>query len=87
MRANKFAGETAVKFKVAHADGVMPEANLCKGAHILEDKVKLSTVVQGAAVQWPSGDIEKVRDFTHSDTRMAEELKLDKGTDSFWSEI
>lgn len=87
MRANKSAGEIAVKLKVAHADGVMPEASLCKGAHILNTKVKLSTVKQGAAVQWPSGDIEKVRDFTHLDTRMAEELKLDKRTDSFWSEI
>lgn len=72
---------------MAYADGVMPEARLREGFHTLKTKVKLSTVIHGAAVQWPDGNIEKVRDFAHSDRRMAEELKLDLGTDSFWNEI
>lgn len=52
-----------------------------------ETKVKLPTVIHGAAVQQPSGCTEKVRDLAHSERRMLEELKLDKGTDSFWNEI
>lgn len=72
---------------MADADGVMPEASLCEGIHIFKTKVKLSTVIHGAAVQWPCGNTEKVRDFAHSDGRMVEELKLDSGTDSFWNEI
>lgn len=87
MAANKPAGETPGKWEVAYADGVMPEASLCEGIHIFKTKVKLSTVIHGAAVQWPDGNIEKVRDFAHSDRRMAEELKLDIGTDSFWNRI
>lgn len=47
MMANTPSGVTAVKLKVAHADG----AKLFKGAHISETKVKLSMVIQGAAVQ------------------------------------
>ena len=58
-----------------------------EGTHILETKVKLSIVTHGAAVPWPSWNIEKVRDFSHSEKRMAEELKLDKGTDSSWKEL
>lgn len=87
MAANKSAGESPGKLEVAYADGVMPEASLCEGTHIFKTKVKLSTVIHGAAVQWPNGNIEKVRDFAHSDRRMAEELKLDTGTDLFWNEI
>ena len=49
----------------------------------METKVKLCTVIHGAAVRRPDGNIEKVRDFAHSERKMAEELKLDKGTDSF----
>ena len=58
-----------------------------EGTHILETKVKLSIVTHGAAVPWPSWNIEKVRNFSHSEKRMAEELKLDKGTDSSWKEL
>lgn len=87
MELHKSAGETPGKLKVENADGGMPEARLWEGTHIFETKVKLSTALHEAAVQWPSGDIEKVRDFTHSDRKMTEELKLDKGTDSFWNEI
>lgn len=67
---------------MALADGAMPEACLGNNAHILENKV-----MQGAAVPWSSGDIGKASDFTHADSRMTEELKLDKGTDSFRSEM
>lgn len=87
MAANKPAGETPGKGEVAYADGVMPEASLREGSHIFKTKVKLSIVIHGAAVQWPDGNIEKVSDFAHSDRRIAEELKLDSGTDSFWNEI
>ena len=58
-----------------------------EGTHILETKIKLSIVMHGAAVPWPSWNTEKVRDFAHSEKRIAEELKLDKGINSSWKEI
>lgn len=75
------------KLKSTYVGELIPGASLHESTHILEAKVKRSTVTHGTVVQWPSGNIEKVRDFAHlyMDRRMAEELKLDKWTDSFWN--
>lgn len=61
MRTNSSAGETAVKWKVSHADGATPEASLWEGAHS-EDQRQAVHSATGAAVQRPSADAGKVRD-------------------------
>ena len=86
MRANKSAGETLSKLK-QHRQMGSRQHHFWEGIHILEAKVKLSIVIHGAAVPRPSWNPEKVRDFAHSEKRMAEEWKLDKGIDSSWKEI